>query len=302
MWIAIAALVLTVVAIFIARVSRAHATSREAEREGELFSVVAKGTLPLTCFFRDGSPGDPLNLRLTATEAQLGAAFTEAGWYRADEITLVTSIRIAADSLLAREYSTAPMSNLYLYGRRQDYGFQKPGRSVRERDHVRFWDSSLREADGRSLWLGAATKDIDVKLSPRTHLPTHRIAPNVDDERDLVVEDLVRAGWVLEQDYIQALDDSSVHTNAYGDTYTSDGRVAALVLADVPVLLPFADDVRGPTLGLARLLSRVLRGRLPRRAVERARRLRERRKRREQEQQEIEHAEEPVPTGRADEA
>jgi hypothetical protein len=276
MFTAVALLLLLTLTVFALRLARVHAAGQGAARQGERSSVVDRDTLPLTCFFRDGTKGDPLNLRIVATEAQLGAAFVEAGWFRADEITLVTSFRITVDSLQARQYSTAPMSNLYLYGRRQDYGFQKPGASVRERDHVRLWDSGLRAADGRPLWLGAATRDVDVKLSPRTHLPTHRIAPDVDAERELVAGNLAQAGWVLEQDYVSRAGEPTVDEKAYGDLYFTDGMVAVLVLADVPVLLPFADDVRGPALGLARRLSPLLRGRLPRRAVERARQVRER--------------------------
>ncbi len=290
------ALVLLALLIFVVRVARILAARRAADKKSEQLSVVAKDTLPLVCFFRDGTKGDPLNLRIIATSAQLGAAFTEAGWFRADEITLFTSMRIARDSLLDRRYTTAPMSNLFLYGRRQDYGFQKPGRSARERDHVRFWDTGLRGPDGRTLWLGAATKDVDIEISPRTHLPTHKIAPNVDDERDLVVEDLAKAGWVLEQNYVRAMDGPVVGENAYGDAYVTDGMVAVLVLANVPVLLPFADDVRGPALGAARRLSPVLRGRLPRRALERARALRERLRRRQKEQEAAERTGEPVST------
>ena len=148
-------------------------------------------------------PGDPLNVRVVANEFQLGAAFAEAGWYRADEITLITSLRIAIDSLLARKYSTAPVSNLYLFGRRQDIAFEQPGKSVRERDHVRFWKTSIKGKDKRPLWIGGATKDIRVALSPRTHMPTHLIAPDVDSERDFLVEDLSATGWVTHADHLR---------------------------------------------------------------------------------------------------
>ena len=73
--------------------------------------------------------------------ASLAASFAAAGWYRADEIDLVTSLRISVDSVFGRKYSTAPVSNLYLYGRKEDYAFERPGKNVRQRDHVRFWNT-----------------------------------------------------------------------------------------------------------------------------------------------------------------
>jgi hypothetical protein len=246
---------------------------REENSEGEKLSVVARGELPLYCFRRDGRPGDPLNLRIIASPAQLGSAFAEAGWYRADEITLLTSVRITVDSMLARGYSTAPVSNLFLYGRRQDFAFERPGRSVRERDHVRFWDSGLRASDGRPLWVGAATRDISVGLAPRTHLPTHRIAPDVDMERETLVRDIVCTGWVIQQEVVPGFGLPTERDNGLGDRYFTDGQVAVLVLANVPVLLPFAaTNVRGPAAAVAHTLNRVLRWRLPRVGRERARR------------------------------
>ena len=117
-------------------------TSAQCGSRGPPDFKASQDPLPLTSFRRNGVPGDPLNVRVVATEAQLGAAFANAGWYRADEITLITTLRISIDSLLARKYSTAPVSNLYLFGRRQDIAFEQPGSSVRERDHVRFWKTS----------------------------------------------------------------------------------------------------------------------------------------------------------------
>ncbi len=261
---------------------------REENKEGEKLSVVARGELPLYCFRRDGRPGDPLNLRIIASPAQLGSAFAEAGWYRADENTLVTSVRITIDSVLARGYSTAPVSNLFLYGRRQDFAFERPGRSVRERDHVRFWDSGLRASDDRPLWVGAATRDISLRLAPRTHLPTHRIAPEVDMERDTLVKEIVGTGWVIQQEVVPGFGSPTERDNGLGDRYITDGQVAVLVLANVPVLLPFAaTNVRGPAAAVAHTLNRVLRWRLPRVGRERAKRA----KRREQQAQQEHPAE-----------
>jgi len=90
-------------------------------------SASVAGTDPLTNFTRDGVPSDPLNIRVVGSAGQLAAAFAWAGWYRADEIDLVTSLRIIIDAVFGRKYASAPVSNLYLFGRRQDYAFEAPG-------------------------------------------------------------------------------------------------------------------------------------------------------------------------------
>jgi hypothetical protein len=272
------ALIITLLLMLIFRAIRAGRHLRTAGRAGKLVSRKSQEALPITCFRRDGVPGDPLNVRIVANEAQLGAAFASAGWYRADEITFITSLRIAIDSILARKYSTAPVSNLYLFGRRQDIAFEQPGRSVRERDHVRFWKTSVRGKDRRPLWIGGATKDIRVALSPKTHMPTHLIAPDVDDERNFLVEDLSATGWVTYVDHAPGFGREVMRDNGDGGKYYTDGSVAVLELANVPTL-PIAAQVRGelPAQFIKNVVAPVLRPRLPKSGRERAERVQEER-------------------------
>ena len=268
------ALIIMLLIVLITRTIRAGRRLRKAGRAGKLASREVAEALPLTSFRRNGVPGDPLNVRVVANEFQLGAAFAEAGWYRADEITLITSLRIAIDSLLARKYSTAPVSNLYLFGRRQDIAFEQPGSSVRERDHVRFWKTTIKGKDKRPLWIGGATKDIRVALSPRTHMPTHLIAPDVDSERDFLVEDLSATGWVTHADHLRGFGREVERDNGDGGKYYSDGAVAVLELANVPTL-PIAAQVRGalPAQIVKNVVAPVLRPRLPKSGRERAKRV-----------------------------
>lgn len=265
------ALLITLFIVFLQRWIHVGRHLQSASREGRKHSQAPVEPLPLISFRRNGDHGDPLNVRVVATEAQLGAAFANAGWYRADEITLITSLRIAIDSLLARKYSTAPVSNLYLFGRRQDIAFEQPGRSVRERDHVRFWKIPIPGRGQRPLWIGGATKDIRVALSPRTHLPTHLIAPDVDTERDFLVEDLSATGWVVHSGYAPGFGGSIARDNGDGGHYFSDGAVATLELANV-LTLPIAAQVRGelPAQIVKKVIAPALRNTLPERGREKA--------------------------------
>src|SRR5260370_13222822 len=104
-------------------------------------SVSSNGT-PLTTLNRNGNPGDPINMQISSTNGQIGAAFASAGWYRADEIDFITSARISIDSILGRAYSTAPVSNLYLYGRKEDMAFERPGHNAPQPAHIRLWNTN----------------------------------------------------------------------------------------------------------------------------------------------------------------
>lgn len=269
-----AAVVVLLLLAFLIRVLLNVRVVRAAGAEGRRVSAELSGDHPLTNFARSGLPSDPLNVRVIGTAGQLATAFAAAGWYRADEIDLVTSYRISVDAIFGRKYATAPVSNLYLFGRRQDFAFERPGSSVRERDHVRFWKAPEAATDGRPIWLGGATKDIAVEFSKVSHLPTHRIAPDTDAERAVVMNDLIATGWVTGETWAPGFGTPTHTKNALGDSYFTDGRVVVLTLADVPVLSPIATQVRGPVAGgAAKALSRLTRWRLPQSGRSRAREL-----------------------------
>ncbi len=50
--------------------------------------------------------------------------------------------------------------------------------------------------DGAPLWLGSASFDKGVGLSHDTGQITHHIGPDVDAERDNLIADLEKAGWL----------------------------------------------------------------------------------------------------------
>ena len=109
-------------------------------------------------------PGDPLNIALIGVEADLGKALLAAGWHPADPLTLESCLRIASDTVLHRQYTDAPVSNLFVWGRKQDLAFEQPvGHDPRKRHHVRIWRSTELDDQGRPLWIGGATFDIDRK-------------------------------------------------------------------------------------------------------------------------------------------
>jgi hypothetical protein len=174
-----------------------------------------------------GIPGDPLNIALIGTEAQITKAMLAADWNPADPLTLKSSLRIAGDTVLHRPYNDAPVSNLYVWNRKEDLAFEQPiGNDPRRRNHVRFWKSDKLDDQGQPLWLGAATLDTKVGFSHTTGEITHHISPDVDTERDKLVGDLQKAGVIASADYVDNFQPKLEGHNGGGDPYHTDGKLA----------------------------------------------------------------------------
>jgi hypothetical protein len=189
---------------------------------------------------RVGAPGDPVNLFLVGMRADLAAAFAAAGWSPADPITVRSAVRTGLSVALDTPYPRAPVSDLYLFGRPQDLAFERSvGGSARTRHHVRFWQAGCGP-DGRPAWVGAGTFDLRVGRSPATGRLTHRIAPEVDAERDTILADLARAGWLAEWSRLER-GGPFAGWNGEGDWYYTDGAVGVGVL--IARLVPAAGEL-----------------------------------------------------------
>lgn len=178
-------------------------------------------------------PADPINLRLTGDEPTLFCAFKRAGWSRADELSLSSSIRIASTVLTRQPYPSAPVSPLYFQDRQQDLAFElEEGASAKKRHHVRLWRIHDRD------WLAAASFDKGVGLSLYTLQITHHIGPDVDAERRRLADLIVAVGGKAAGDLASGITSAKRHRNGGGDHYTTDGNVLALKLPSECAQLP----------------------------------------------------------------
>jgi len=176
-------------------------------------------------------PGDPLNISLIGAESGVRSVFSAAGWYSPDAITIRSSLHIAESTIFHRAYLGAPVSNLFLYGRKEDLAFEKPaGRDPRERHHVRFWKAPELDAQGRPCWFGAATFDRSVGFSHTTGQITHHIGAEIDAERDGILADLQRIGRVESVDWKNDFQPHAEGRNGGGDRWITDQRMAVVVL------------------------------------------------------------------------
>ncbi len=176
---------------------------------------------------QSGATGDPINLLFIGSKDQITHSFQQAGWLIPDPITSQTSAKIAVDSLAHRSYPTAPVSNLYVFGRVQDLAFEKPTTDVQYRGHIRIWQTGAL-ISGQPVWVGAATYDSGIELSSTNHFPTHHIAPTVDLERNAVGADLTKTGLVREEAYAAFTAPILSARNGGGDYYESDGNILVI--------------------------------------------------------------------------
>jgi hypothetical protein len=188
--------------------------------------------IPNITHTRTGIPGDPLNVALVGTEEDVMKAMVAARWYPADPLSLKSCLRIASASVLKRSYDEAPVSSLYLWGRRQDLAFEQPvGGNPRERHHVRFWKSDRQAPDGRPVWVGSAIYDVRVGLSRTTGQVTHKTAADIDTERDYLFAALEKAGRFSETFSVPGFHETLSGHNGGGDPWHTDGALLVGVIS-----------------------------------------------------------------------
>lgn len=173
-----------------------------------------------------GIPGGPINVGLIGTREDVISAFHAAAWYPADPITLRTSLEIIGSVVFDRPYKDAPVSPLFFEGRREDLAFEKPhGASADRRQHVRLWLVLESGADAAPVWLGSASFDSGVTLSRDTGQVTHKIAPDVDEEREQLIGGLNQAQLVTSIHHMKGIGPTLNGRNGEGDPYYTDGEI-----------------------------------------------------------------------------
>ncbi|MDO7883478.1 LssY C-terminal domain-containing protein [Antiquaquibacter soli] len=185
----------------------------------------------------DGLLGDPVNLALLGGEPAIHETMTRAGWTLADDLSLRTGWAIVASTLLRRSYLEAPVSPLFLFGRRQDFAYQQevdgtPGK----RHHVRFWRCPpgwMLPGGHPAEWLAAGTYDRAVGLSLFTLQVTHKIAADTDAERDHIVATVTAANPDARVRVIRDFSTGYHARNGGGDSITTDGDLPVVDLRAV---------------------------------------------------------------------
>lgn len=217
------------------RAPDANASYRPARHVTSISGVDAAvfTKLPRRIADKAGNPGDMVNFLILGSEEAMKNVFTTAGWVKVDTDVRNTVLHGILESISKESYLTMPMSPLYLFGRSQDYGWAhaEPIKVVASRNHLRIWKAPF-QADGQTLWVGAATHDIGFERDERNDGLTHKIDPNIDLERDYVEKTLLSTGLIAEVSHTLPVDPLKEARTATGGTFHSDGRVLILKLEE----------------------------------------------------------------------
>lgn len=169
-------------------------------------------------------PGDPINVLLLGPRAAIDSAFARAGWVPAQRPSLRSLARGITAALIERSAVGAPVSTQYFQGRPQDLAFELSGPNARYRHHLRIWRLDV----GSDAWVAAADQDVGLLVNPFRRTATHRIARDVDVERDLLVRVLEATGCADLMQYVTPPGALVSGRNASGQTFQTDGRTAVV--------------------------------------------------------------------------
>jgi len=178
-----------------------------------------------------GNKGDIVNFVVLGSKEKLEDAFSQAGWVLVDKTKQAAVVNALFSSLDKKAYVQMPMSELYMFGRTQDYGYAhaEPIQVVASRHHLRIW-LSPKTYEGHPLYVGACTHDIGFEKDQRNNGVTHKIDPNIDLERDFLKESLTSTGIVASTSYLEPTEAVKDAHTATGGEIKTDGRVLVFVL------------------------------------------------------------------------
>ena len=204
--------------------------------------------LPLYCVTPDGFASDPLNVGVISTRRELITAMENAGWHMADPHRFRYLVRHGFSILLDHPYPNAPVSSLFLFGRKQDLAFEIPLEGHGSRHHVRFWATTYKERDKLTvrsihwhrrkehikgddlLWVGAASLDNGIGFIRHNMQVTHSIHPDTDTERELIVKSLEEVGLVESKQTIKLDKPYRVINRTWRGHFLADGKMTIVKL------------------------------------------------------------------------
>lgn len=211
-------------------VARLYASSGSGRLPGSLHEAVTSTLYdaPQRAESEKRQPGDPINLVFVGTAQEIERAFQQAGWTEPKKTNQQSIWKTATAVINNDGYGTAPISDLYLFGRKEDLAFEKTLNTFNKRHHLRLWQTASRASDGRPIWLAAATHDIGLDVHPG--VVSHATDPDLDDERAQVGADLVDGGNVQATELVTPPSPLSKGMTATGGAWHTDGRLLAIDL------------------------------------------------------------------------
>ncbi len=214
-----------------AKPSESATASASPSGVSELVSPATFASIPRRVSDQQGNQGDMVNFALVGTQEQVLSAFAQAGYQQTDKTVQDAVLHGLMDTLQHKDYVDMPMSTLYLFGRPQDYALSRgdPLRVAAIRHHLRVWKTA-QTIGGKPFWVGSSTHDNGFEKDQRNGNVTHHIDPNVDQERDFILQSFQAAGAVSSAAYVLPDNPFSEGKTATGGSFHSDGRILVLDL------------------------------------------------------------------------
>jgi hypothetical protein len=197
--------------------------------------------LPCCTTNADGNAyGDPINLVLIGEGNDILPALVRRNWHTTEIVWSQALKRTIRSFLRGERYRYSPISPLYVYGRRQDLGWQKARSTINERNHMRLWLSPIRFR-GKKVFVGQISRDIGVKFTLKSPtISTHVIDPDVDEARRYFVEDLAYSQALARFGFVKGVGvvtREAPRMNLVGDPFYTDGLRAVLFFEPRPYTL-----------------------------------------------------------------
>jgi hypothetical protein len=226
-----------------------YAPDEVVDYDDDTVFLAALERLPCCVTNKDGSRnGDPLNLVVVGGIDDAVPALVRRGWRPTEQKWTGSVIRTVTSALSGDRYSNAPVSDLYLYGRAQDFALQKARDTVHQRNHLRLWLSPMRYR-GKDVWVGQISRDIGSRMTTASStLTTHKIDPDVDEARNALAEDMAYSQNLSKLGAARGVgvaSKASPRENLTTDPYYTDGLRVVLVFDRKPTSLTAIEFLPG---------------------------------------------------------
>jgi membrane protein DedA with SNARE-associated domain/membrane-associated phospholipid phosphatase len=177
-----------------------------------------------------GDKQEPINyIFLAKNDSHLVTALQQAGWSLTNKADISSFIKAVKALILRTPHPSAPISPSFWNAKIQDIGFAKvPGTNwLVNSHHVKIWCTDFLLKNGYKIYVGMVNANHGFKWGI---IP--KINPDIDAERELLYQDLNRAGKIENHLKVQLVE-SMMGKNFIGDQFFTDGKAYILSLKDL---------------------------------------------------------------------
>ncbi len=174
-----------------------------------------------------GDKREPINIIIAADSLnELEMYMGKAGWRPADETNFSNILKRAKAIITDENYYNSPVTSAFWRSRIQDAAFEKPAlrAGIAEMHWLRIWRTGEKTSDNKEIFVGSASYDISLGSKF-----IHEIKPDIDAERDALLDSLYASGAVQSYSIINLIDKVN-KKKLFGRNYFTDGMAVILVL------------------------------------------------------------------------